>query len=128
MSNSHTGNSPAGNHKALAQEVEQLWDRIEVVRTKLKGEVAYLQKNRKVAFTRAYQIFGILCAVLTIINCIRELFALLRGEQRKKDGTGAIILNTSLMIGKMAAEEVYRRYNESQSEAERVVSMSPEDN
>jgi hypothetical protein len=124
MSNSSKSHSTTGNHRDLSQEVEQLWERIEVVRGKLKGELAYLNRNRQVALTRAYQIFGVLCAIVTIINCLKELSALLRGEQRKKDSMGAIIFNTSLVVGKFVAEEVYRRYNESQSEAPQLVTMS----
>ncbi|HEY9716598.1 MAG TPA: hypothetical protein V6C69_03935 [Trichormus sp.] len=127
MSNSGHSDSTTGNHRARSQELDELWDRIEVVRGKLKGEIAYLKSNRQVALTRAYQIFGVLCAVVTIINCLKELSALLRGEKRKKDSMGAIVFNTSLVVGKFVAEEVYRRYNESQSDAPQLVCMSADE-
>jgi uncharacterized protein YjaG (DUF416 family) len=127
MSNSSRGNSTAGNGRDLSQEVDQIWERIEVVRGKLKSELNYLKSNRSVAITRAYQIFGVLCAIVTIINCLKEVSALLRGEKRKKDGMGAIVFNTSLVVGKLVAEEVYRRYNEAQAEAPQLVTMSAGD-
>jgi len=124
MSNSHSGNSKA-NHKALALEVDQLWERMEEVRKKLKSELAYLRSNRKLALTRAYQIFGGLCAIFTIIGCIKELIALLRGEEPKKSSTSGMVFNASLFVGKFAAEEIYRRYNQSQSP--RLVSVADDE-
>jgi hypothetical protein len=127
MSNSSTSNSTTGNGRNLSQEVDQLRDSIEVVRGKLKSEIAYLKSNRRVAFTRAYQIFGVLCAIVTVINCLKEVSALLRGEKRKKDSMGAVVFNTSLLVGKLVADEVYRRYSESESEAPQLVTISHDD-